>query len=220
MNYHVSFELDFCRNSYPGKFIVVEGIDGSGKTTQAKLLVNKLKILGKKVFLTKEPTDGVVGQLIKKIISKEIQVPKTSIQYLFAADRVIHLEEVIIPKLKEGITVVSDRYFWSAVAYGLADQEEIGDGERLLVAQSILSFYHQFLLPDYTFYLEVSVETALTRISNRHGKGAREYYEEKEKLKKIVQGYKYMIDKFPKEITIIGGEKPVEEVAEKILSNL
>lgn len=220
MKYPVSFDIDLKRNPYPGKFIAVEGIDGSGKTTQVKFLSEFFKKQEKKVFITKEPTGGVVGQLLKKIIEKEIRVPEASIQYLFAADRVSHLEEMIIPRLKKEGIVISDRYFWSAVAYGLADQEEIGDGERLLVAQSILSFYHQFILPDFTFYLDVSIETAMKRISRRHREGGREYYEEKEKLEKIVKGYKYIIDKFPKEVTVINGERSVEEVTEKIISKL
>lgn len=220
MKYNLNFDLDFKRNPYSGKFIVIEGIDGSGKTTQVELLSDFFENQGKEVFIAKEPTDGIVGQLIRKIIRKEIQVPKTSIQYLFAADRASHLEEMIVPELKKGKMVISDRYFWSAVAYGLADLEEKKNGNRLLVAQSILSFYHQFILPNFTFYLDISTETAMKRISKRHKEGEREYYEEKEKLEKTIQGYKWLVDKFPEEITVIGGEKPVGEVTEEILEKL
>ena len=68
MNYNVSFDLDFKRNEYPGKFIVLEGIDGSGKTLQSQLLADNLKNLGKKVYLTKNPTDSEIGKFIRSAL--------------------------------------------------------------------------------------------------------------------------------------------------------
>lgn len=213
MNYHIEFNLDFKRNLYPGTFIVLEGIDGSGKTTQIKRVKNSLtKLSGKEVFLTKEPTESVVGQLIKKIVRNEIKVPKTAIQYLFCADRVIHLEKVVIPKLKEGAIVVSDRYFWSSLAYGIADRN------TLLAAQSILSMYNQFLVPDFTFYLRVAVSTAISRLSQMQK--TKELYEEKGKLLKIAKGYDWVVKQFPKEITVIDGEMSVEEVTKEIIKKV
>lgn len=218
MNYHIEFNLDFKRNPYPGTFIVLEGIDGSGKTTQVKRVKNSLtKLSGKEVFLTKEPTESVVGQLIGKIIRSEIKVPKTAIQYLFCADRVIHLEKVVIPKLKEGGIVLCDRYFWSSLTYGIADRDGVlkADGDTLFAAQSILSMYHQFIVPDFTFYLRVAVSTAISRLSKMQK--IREIYEEKGKLLKIAKGYDWVVEQFPKEITVIDGEKSPEEVTKQIL---
>ena len=213
MNYHIEFNLDFKRNPYPGTFIVLEGIDGSGKTTQIKRVKNSLtKLSGKEVFLTKEPTESVVGQLIKKIVRNELKVPKTAIQYLFCADRVIHLEKVVIPKLKEGAIVVSDRYFWSSLAYGIADRN------TLLAAQSILSMYNQFIVPDFTFYLRVAVPTAISRLSQMQK--TREIYEEKGKLLKIAKGYDWVVEQFPKEITVIDGEMSAEEVTKEIITKI
>lgn len=219
MNYHISFDLDFRRNPYSGKLIVLEGIDGCGKTTQAKLLVDRLKVLGKEVFLTKEPTrEDEIGSLIHAVLQSKVKIPPAAIQYLYAADRVVHLKQAIVPALTEGKTVISDRYFWSSVAYGLFDLDGASEKNRLLIVQSILSFYHQFIIPDITFYLRVSAQTAEVRLSQMHKQ--RELYERKIKLEKIKSGYEWLIEQFPKEIIVIDGEKTMEEVTEEILKNL
>lgn len=214
MKYHVSFNLDFKRNPYPGRFIVIEGIDGSGKTTQVRLVAEKLG-----ASVTKEPTTGPIGQFIRQRLSGALDLPPVALQHLLSADRAVH-EEEIKKLLKEGKTVVSDRYLWSSVAYGMADREhtDYTDGNVLLVAQSILSMYHQFILPDMTLYLDISVETALTRIEEM-GK-EREMYEHKDKLEKIKKGYDWLVEQFPKEIVVIDGEQPVEAVTTEILCKL
>lgn len=217
MNYHISFDLDFRRNPYPGKFIVIEGIDGSGKTTQAKLLVDRLKVLGKEAVYTKEPTDGPIGQFIRQTLRGAVDVSPLSIQYLLAADRVLHAEEVE-KYLKEGKTLIGDRYFWSAVAYGMADRQETqyeDNGYVLLLAQGILSMYTQFIVPDITFYLRTSVDIALSRLAKMTKE--KELYETREKLEKIYQGYEWLASQFPEEITVVDGEKEMEEVTEGIL---
>lgn len=216
MEYHLSYNLDFKRNPYPGKFIVIEGIDGGGKTTQAKAVVEILNKKGEKTIFTEEPTGGPIGQLIRKVLRGTTEIPPASFQYLFAADRQMHQEE-IIKYLTLGTTVVSDRYFWSSVAYGMADRESL-TGDILLVAQSILSLYHQFILPDLTFYLDVQVETAMKRLKSMHKE--KELYERLGKLEKIARGYEWLAKKFPKEITVIDGEKPVVKVTEEILKLL
>src|SRR5690554_6635734 len=94
MSYPIKFSVSFKKHKYPGKLIALEGIDGSGKTTQAQLLVEKLKKSGKKVIYTKEPTDGEIGKLIRRVLSGELNVPPLSLQYLFCADRGPHQEEM------------------------------------------------------------------------------------------------------------------------------
>ncbi len=214
--YHVKFDLEFKKNPHPGKFVVIEGIDGSGKTTQAKRLVEYFEKKGIKSIYTKEPTDEVIGKLIRKVLSGELRLPHVAFQYLFAADRAVH--QIQIEKyLKKGLTVVSDRYFWSSAVYGLVDRgitNRESDRERLLVALSILSMYHRFIVPDYTFYLRVSTDEAFKRIS-KTGREL-EIYERGEKLEKIRQGYEWLVKKFSKEITVVDGEGSVEELASKI----
>jgi dTMP kinase len=220
MKYHVSFDLDFKRNEYPGKFIVLEGIDGSGKTVQAQLLAQNLTKQGQKVFLTKNPTDGKIGNFIRYALQGKIELPLVSFQYLFSADRQTQQLEVI-EHLKKGEIAISDRYFWSSVAYGVADKDAVDYQNEAMVqtiAQSVLSMYNQFIVPDITFYLDVSVAIGLSR---RHDSTKeKELYENTDKMQKAEKGYKWLLQEFPKEFTIIDAEKSVEEVQTEILKAL
>jgi len=220
MNYHIEFDLDFKRNTYPGKFIALEGIDGSGKTVEAHLLAKALKKQGKKVFLTKNPTNGPLGRFIRKMLQGKIDIPLVSFQYVFSADRQVQQLD-IVEHLKKGDIVISDRYFWSSVAYGVADKEGAdyeNSAKQEVIAQSILSMYNQFIVPDITFYLDASIETGLSR---RHDTDKeKELYENTEKLKKIEKGYKWLLQEFPKEFTIIDAERTKKEVHKEIMTKL
>lgn len=221
MKYTVKFDLEFKRHELPGKLIAIEGIDGSGKTTQAHELVRGLGEEGKDAIYTKEPTDGEIGKFIREILVGKKKFEPFAFQYLFAADRVGHQTEVI-ELLKRGKTVVSDRWFWSSVPYGLLDRginiQKNNEQEVLLVALSILSMYHRFIAPDITFYLDIPVKLALERLSDsRH---IADIYDKSEKLEKVREGYRWLIEKFPGNFVIIDAAKSVEEVTEKILSNL
>jgi dTMP kinase len=220
MKYHVSFDLDFKRNPYQGKFIVLEGIDGSGKTIQSQLLAQNLTKQGKKVFLTKNPTDGEIGNFIRRALQGKIEIPLVSFQYLFSADRQVQQLEVI-EHLKMGEIVISDRYYWSSVAYGVADKDSVDYKNEAMIqaiAQSVLSMYNQFIVPDITFYLDVSVQTGLSR---RHDSTKeKELYENVEKMEKVEKGYQWLLQKFPKEFNIVDGEKAVEDVQAEILKAL
>ncbi|MDO8639583.1 MAG: dTMP kinase [bacterium] len=223
MKYHVDFDIDLKRNPYKGIYIAVEGIDGCGKTTQIEKLKESLENLGKKTILVKEPgREGIVRELIDKILQGKVKVLPEVFQYLCSAERVILHETKIIPSLKSGKFVISDRCFWSAVAYGILDRTGLDyqkdEGEILLTAQGILSMYHQFIVPDYTFFLDVSVETAMKRLSKLDRE--KEIYEKREKLEKIALGYKWLVEKFPKEFIAIDGEQPVEEIASDIINKI
>src|SRR5207247_6819046 len=115
-------------NRYPGKLIVFEGLDGSGQTTQAQLLVKWFfEKRGQVAHYTKEPTDSPIGAIVKLALSHRLvtpadrseQTPLDSItmSLLFAADRIDHLNNDVIPKLKDGIQVIADRYYLSSLAY-------------------------------------------------------------------------------------------------------
>jgi dTMP kinase len=218
MTHHVEFDIEFKKNPHKGLFVVLEGIDGSGKTTQCNNLVEKLQQKGIDAICTKEPTDGEIGQLIRKVLSQEVKVPASSIQYLIAADRAVHQEE-ILQYLSQGKLVISDRYFWSAVAYGTADKTEVNfqnTAQVLMVSQSILSMYNQFILPDVSLYLDVSIDTALRRLSEMDKQ--KELYERKEKLERIAKGYEWLLQTFPQVFTKIDGEKSSEEISDTILN--
>lgn len=223
--YHLSFDIDFKRNPYKGKFIAIEGIDGSGKTTQVERLKEILSKLHTNLFFTKNPTDGEIGKFIRQMLAGKIKFVPVAYQYLFCADRATQHEE-IIEHLKKGETVITDRYFWSSVAYGALDRgidfsQEKGSlkkGNLTLSAFSILSAYNEFLVPDITFFLKISAESAIKRLTNsRHIK---DIYDEKDKLEKIAAGYEWLIKKFPEEFTVVDGEKSVEKVTEEIIAKI
>ncbi len=221
MKYNVNFDLEFRKHNYSGLFFALEGIDGSGKTTQTEQVAKLLEQRGKNVITTGEPTNkGVIGELIRNVLQSKADVPAVSLQYLFAADRAVHQEQTTIPNLKEGKIVVSDRCFWSAVPYGLADKESVdyANGESLLVAYGLLSMYNQFIAPNLTFYLDISVDTAIMRLSQMDK--VKEIYEKKEKLEKIYNGYQFLIKKFPEEFVVIDGEQSEEKITEEIISKI
>lgn len=222
MKYHIEFDIDFKRNTSKGLYIALEGIDGSGKTTQVDELVAYYKNQGREVVKTREPRKdvGLIGKLIQEILHGKANVSPVAFQYLFSADRQLHHQELILPALKAGEVVISDRCFWSAIPYGLLDKEEKVEENSIhqkLVAQSILSFYHEFTVPDITLYLQTSLKTAMDRVEKAEGK-QHEIYEDKVKLRRAIQGYDWLLKEFPKEFTIIDASKSVEIVTKEIIS--
>src|SRR3989338_10636705 len=110
------------KSSYPGKFIVIEGLDGSGKSAQVELLVNFLKEQGKEVILTREPTlESEAGRQIKQALLGEVKIAPLQLQALYVQDRKEHLENKVVPALQKGVFVVSSRYAFSTFAYGASD---------------------------------------------------------------------------------------------------
>ncbi len=193
------------KHNYPGKFIVIEGLDGSGKSAQVELLVNYLKKKGKEIILTKEPTmDSEAGRKIKQALIKEIVVEPLELQKLYVQDRKEHLENKVIPALKEGKFVVSSRYAFSTFAYG---------GSAGLDVKELIDLNNHFLLPDVTIIVDVSPENCIKRIEGRGE--SKEYFEEKEKLEKVNAFYKKFPDMF-ENVVIVNGEKSIEEVFEEI----
>ena len=189
------------KNPYPGKFIVIEGLDGSGQTTQVRLLGNFFIEKSYEVVLTKEPTlDSQAGRKIRQILDEKIKAEAESLQELFMQDRREHLQNKILPGLKEGKIIISDRYFFSTFAYGTADNLDL---DRLV------NLNDDFLLPDLTFILKVRPEICVERIEKR-GQGVK-LFERKEKLEKVWQTYKILPNRF-ENVYIVNGENSIEEV--------
>lgn len=222
MKYKVDFDIELKKNTYPGLYIGFEGIDGSGKTTQVDMLAEYFEKQGREVLKTHEPRrDTVVGKLVFEILEAKIELPAVSLQYLFAADRAIHQELMVVPALKEGKVVISDRTLWSSIPYGLLDRAESEheeNGDRLSAALSLLSMYHEFVVADYTVFLDVTTEAATKRLVELGKKAS--IYEKKEKLEKIKEGYDWLFEKFPSEFTKINGELPLDQVAQEIIQNI
>jgi dTMP kinase len=185
-------------HEYPGKFIVIEGIDGSGKTTLAKNIERYLLDQGKEVLLTHEPTDGPIGSLIRSMLRRETPAaPVDALQYLYVADRLQHVAGMIEPALNKGAWVICDRYHYSTMAYGAAtgvDQEVTAPPKFLLK-------------PDVALYVRVSVSTAVARITQRGQQ--REYFEKENLLRSISQAYDALIQDHA--LVVIDGEGSPEQ---------
>lgn len=200
------------KNPYPGKFIVFEGLDGSGLSTQAELLKDYLLKKGHQVFLTKEPfLKLVTGRKIERILNKEEKIAPGKLQKLYIQNRREHLKKDVIPRLKKGEIVISDRYFLSTLAYG----RTTGLSEKELIKLN-----EGFLIPNITFLLKALPETCIKRIKKRGIKMT--LFEKKEKLRNVWIFYEDSVKKF-EDIKIINAEKSVSQVfnsIKKILSQL
>jgi len=184
-------------------FISFEGIDGSGKTTQARLLYEALS-KQRKCILTREPTQGDIGNFIKRMIKRK-RINPMAVQLLFAADRSFHVENMIKPKLRQGYTVITDRYFFSTIAYGKAS----GLGEDWLKEVN-----GRFPKPDITFVFDMDPRTAIKRISSR--KKDHQYFERLKFLQKTRRVFRSLAKEYGS--NIIDGSKDIDTIKEEILS--
>ena len=200
-----------------GRFIAFEGIDGSGKSTQAKLLLDSFKRDGTDAYITSEPTDGSIGRLIRDALSTDpgsgVSFDSTTLALLFAADREWHVsneESGILKAIGEGKVAICDRYYLSSIAYQ-------SEGVFMDWVAGINSKATEKLLPDITFFIDVSVDVVLERIRSRNR--AREVFEEEGRLLSVRGNYLYAIEHFAKEpVEVIDGNRPPEEVHKEIRS--
>jgi dTMP kinase len=166
-------------NPGPGKFIVLEGLDGAGTTTQSRLLGEELAARGP-VWVTWEPTDRPAGLLIRRILAGELVTDPRALALLFAADRLDHVygPEGIAAHLRRGENVVCDRYYLSSLAYQTLDAG--------------FSWVHALnsraMRPDLTLFLEVPVLACLERIGSRQGE-RKELFEREEALARVRASY-------------------------------
>ena len=185
-------------------FIVFEGLDGSGSTTQAKLLAERLEKTGRASLLTKEPTDGTpIGKMIREILQHKWSASPESLQLLFCADRAEHLRNIIVPALTNKQMVICDRYVLSTLAYGgmYVDIEWLHDLNKF------------FIQPDLTFLLQLEPSKCLERIT---GRGSDiELFETKEKMEKIWRNYHALSERYAN-IHPLDADRPVDQVAGEI----
>ena len=138
-----------------GFLLCIEGLDGCGKSTHVRLLARWLRSRGRKVVITDEPTDGVIGKIIKRMLMGELKLPIAAEALLFAADRVQHISDVIEPALKAGKVVLNERYVCSSLAYQSA---------RGVPVSWIASINKHAIKPDLTILIDVPAKAALARI--------------------------------------------------------
>ncbi|MBI2103114.1 dTMP kinase [Candidatus Woesearchaeota archaeon] len=187
-----------------GQFIVFEGLDGSGSSTQCELLKNYLAIRGIKAVVTKEPTNNLIGGLIRGILTHDWSLNPRGLQLLFSADRAHHLEKEVVPALKSGTWVICDRYFFSTIAFGSLECDYGWLKE--------LNKY--FLQPDLTVFLQVHPQECIKRI--RKGRSRFELFEEEEKLKVVMQNYLKLSREY-QNFNLINGNQPKEDISREIV---
>ena len=195
-------------------FITFEGVEGSGKSTQAKLLAELLTQIGHKVTLTREPGWGKLGELIRKIILEErdLELDAFSELCLFCADRAQHVRDFIKPRLNEGEIVICDRYFDSTVVYQ-------GYGRKLdkrLVAK-VAKASTLDLIPDITFLLNLPVREGLSRLQTR-GETTKMDEEPVEFHEMIRQGYMLIARRETDRIKKINADREILEIHSDIRS--
>lgn len=202
------------RGKSKGRFIVFEGIDGSGKSTQIKKISKRLKALGNNVYSTFEPTDGPIGTLIRKMLSGKIATDQRTIASLFAADRTDHLvnhDNGIRHKVDKGDVVLCDRYYFSSYAY----HAQYIDMKWVINANSLNA---DILRPDLTIFIDVDPDLCFKRIKSSRSNF--EMYEKIDIMKKVRANYFKAFDalKELEKIVIIDGNTSMEMVEDKIFN--
>lgn len=192
---------------YKGKFITIEGIDGSGKSTLSIPLKGYIeKWTGRSVQLTKEPGGSQLGQQLRSILQTQPDPICDKAEYLlFAADRAQHFEQVILPALEQGKIVISDRWADSSVAY-----QGYGRGLDVNTIKTINAWATNNLVPDLTFYIKIDTKTAMTRVMLRNQKLT---YFEQEKVDfwdRAVRGYEELYASRNNVIYLDGNSTPVQ----------
>ena len=186
-----------------GFFICVEGLDGCGKTTQAKLLVARLREKGYDAIYTAEPSRGKIGMFIKEYcLHGRKRVSSIVEALLFAADRFEHVENVVIPSLNEGKLVVSDRYVYSSLAY---------QGAAGLDLKWVENINEHAISPNLAVLIDVVPETVIQRL-----KPKKSVMENLETQRKVREVYMKFVEKG--ELVKIDGSNSKQEVADDILT--
>ena len=170
----------FTHKSIVPRFIVLEGIDGAGKSTQAKILANHIRSLGKRVFITGEPTYMRNGRVIRRVLNKKSYLPPETLYILYAADRcehVYHSRHGILRHARdENSWVICTRYIYSSYAY-----QQLHSPIDCIVASNEL-----FPLPAYLIYIDIGIQRAIRRLHNRH---SRDIFEKERLLKQVASHY-------------------------------
>ena len=183
-----------------GTFVCIEGLDGCGKTTQAKLLVEKLQRSYSAMY-TAEPSEGKVGDFIRKsILYGEKRSTSLAEALLFAADRVEHVENEVLPALRQGKLVISDRYIYSSLAY---------QGAAGLSLEWIQSINQYALRPELAIFIDVDPRAVMQRL-----KPVKSFMENLETQQRVRQMYLKFVEKG--DLIRIDGNKPKHLVAEEL----
>jgi dTMP kinase len=200
-----------------GRFVVIEGIDGAGTTTQTVQLATRLRRSGRLVRTTREPSDGPIGVLIRQVLSGRIVAPGgrapgwATMALLFAADRMDHVDSEIQPCMGAGGVIISDRYDASSLAYQSVMSGRGGDG----AVEWIRTLNRNAARPDLTVVLDCPPEVAAGR---REARGeVAQLYEQNEVQQALAQFYRELARHMPKDrVVLVDATGSVEDVHARV----
>ena len=195
-----------------GRFIVFEGIDGAGKTTQIELLAKRLQEQGRRVYRTAEPTESVSGGLLRDALSGISKRTPTELAALFVLDRIFHNTNPVsgIEKmLADGLDVICDRYYYSSLAYQGSETNAEWVRDMNLNCPDIRR-------PDICIFLDLTPEQSMERIGK--GRVTVEIYETEEKLTRVRDQFFRALDALQKtdRICVVNAARSIEEIHEEI----
>jgi len=198
------------KNHYHGLFIDIEGLDGSGQSTRIENLKDFFTKNSLDFITTKEPNeDSYLGKEIRQILrgEKKINDP-LEFQKMYIANRRDHLDKLVIPNLKKGKIVLTDRYFWSTVAYGSINVDPV----------MLLEMNQRFISPDITYFINTSPEECMRRMEA--SRDSLEFFEKKEKLEKVSKTYNWLANNYKNHILSINGYQEKEIIHSQINNHL
>jgi dTMP kinase len=208
---------------FPGLFVVVEGIDGCGSSTQTQLLAKAIESRGAQVVLTCEPSKGPIGSLIRQVLERRLLVPDGSgprrfdwstMALLFAADRTDHLDATVLPALRAGSVVISDRYDLSSLAYQSLTAPGGSDPIPWIRALNAHA-----LRPDVTVVIDVPAE--LAEVRRRARGGVEELFEARELQARLATVYARAEELVPQDRLLhVSGVGDLGEVAARVLETV
>ncbi|MGI8788291.1 MAG: dTMP kinase [Pyrinomonadaceae bacterium] len=199
-----------------GKFITFEGIDGSGKSTQLRMLANELRVRGFSVFPTMEPGGTPLGRRLRAaFLETEETVSPLAELLLFAADRAQHVNFLVKPALEEGKIIISDRYADATVAY-----QGAGRGFPETTINQIIEFATSGLKPDLTLFFDLPIEKALLRTHSRNDAGERKNRMDKETAEfyeRVRDAYLRIAENEPERFRVINADGSTSEVQTRVV---
>ncbi|MEW6686695.1 MAG: dTMP kinase [Candidatus Edwardsbacteria bacterium] len=207
---HLKIQGEFILSEKKGLFITFEGIEGSGKTTQAKRLFYFLKRQGLSCVFTREPGGGKISEKIRRILlePQNSQMCALTELFLYEASRAQHVQDIIRPALKTGKIVLCDRFADASLAY-----QGKGRGLNLNLIKELNQLAMNGLKPDLTFLIDLPAEKGLRRINHKKDRIERE----KEKFHQRVRlGYLRLAKQEPERIKVLDGRKRIEELQNEV----
>ena len=202
-----------------GFFLTFEGVEGGGKTTQARLLAEALRERGHTVLITREPGGTEVGRVLRRLVLEPAGAPLAAEAelLLLLADRAQHVRDVILPGLRADAVVISDRFVDSTIAY-----QGYGRGISLDLLHRLNSFASRACLPDFTVLLDVSIEVGLRRASQSRGASEVDRFEAQthDFHQRVRQGFLAVAREHPGRVCVIDAAQPVDRIHQQIVSTV